>query len=208
MPLVVDEIVQISYRGRCFGQRILLVTNWRVDTTASTASVLDDLTNIATDFEATSVPGSICDVYMACLATDYTLEAVRAQVVRPSRSLYVDRTSAAVGTGQSACETANLAGTVTRVSLAAGRKGIATNHLGPLPSDAMVDGGLDSLQLGALGQWGVDFASPRTVTAGTIALLPVILHPVGSPIASSDILTFRTSNTVRVMRRRTLHVGE
>jgi len=207
MPLAVNEIVQLTYKGQYAGQRIMLVTNWKVVSNTSTDPLITDLNKVITLFKATGAADPLTK-YLACLATNATITVVRAQVVRPSRSLFMEDYITQPGTGAGSARTGNIASTVTRVSQAAGRKGVSTSHLGPIPDVSSLAGSLEAAQIAANDAWATEFIADQVAGAAEILLTPVILHPVGALITSSTIVTYRLGATTRTMRRRTVGVGE
>jgi len=209
----VGDIYQVSARGTVFGQRILFTTNYII--TAQDASVPDNILSTALALAVSDFPVTGSDllesVYLALLPPEYTLAAWRAQKVDPLRQAYREAAVNNAGTHANSTETANQAAVITLRTDTAGRSQIASKHIGPIPQDVAVqDSGLLTVAYKGLME---DFASALLQTialapGGTnVELFPCIHHVGGAP-ASSPLTNYVIGDTVRVMRRRTVRVGE
>lgn len=206
MPIVINEIVEVSYRGTCFGQRVMLVNTWRCSATTSASPLLQDLADINTAFTDVTA-GSHYQTYRDCISSDFLFDEVRSQVIHPSRSLFVTQ-QIVVNGAAGATVTPNLQAAVTRVSNAAGRKGQATSKLGPLPTAAASSGLLSPTHQNLIAVWGAKWITPITAAAGTITLTPCIFHGAAAAPVSTDIVAYRTHTEVRDMTRRVVGRGE
>jgi hypothetical protein len=208
MPIAVNEIVQVTYRGRSAGQRILMMSTWKCISNASANDMLTDLNSVITAMTAAG-SGSFMNVYLKCLGSDYTLEACRAQIIHPARQIYMEAPIAGVvGLGTAASNTANLTGVVTRVSAAAGRSGVSNTHLGPVPSNVFSNGLFTGAGLTLLEAFGAKWITNMATGVPVINFKPVIFHRNNPTIPSTDILTYRVGLEVRDMTRRVVGRGE
>lgn len=210
MGLAVGDIVSMSFSGVCLGQRILLTHNLRVTTAASgSTTVQQDLTALA-EYVDPAQPARIGEAYLACMPSNYTLSYVQTQALYPTRSAYWREVYGEVGTFDGPAATApNLAGVITLGTALAGRRQIANKHVGPLSPDGYNAGLIGATQLAAF----ETFASYlRAIIAipTSCTYTPIVYHRTGDgPAAKFDNVTRSTiQNTVRVMRRRTVGLGE
>lgn len=207
MGLLNADLVNVSFRGICFGQQIILSRMYTIvgDFPVGT-SVATDLGSILTQL----LPGGLNDVatpYLACLPATYTLQQVQAQRWKPTRSAYVPNALVGfVGTNVGAASVANDAAAITFRTALAGRSHTGTAHIGPVPDTASVAGLLTAAYtalLGTLGQALLNSFSPPT--SGSV-VAPVLWNRATNTI---DFLqNFIVQSTSRVQRRRTVGVGK
>lgn len=208
MPIVVGEIVQVTHRGLCAGQRIMLVTHWKCLSNAFTGGLLNDLSRVNDAFY-NAVAGDYFDTYLKCLGTDYTFSGVRSQVVSPSRSIYVEKVGLnEPGRADVPANTPNLTAVVTRISEGAGRSGVSNSHLGPVPNTHYANGILTNGHIVLINAWGTKFTQIASTAAPIATFSPVIFHRPPAVVTSTDIVAFRTQIEVRDMTRRVVGRGE
>ncbi len=207
MGVLPNSVVQVTYKGLYENNVMMMVLNYKVLSNDSAVSYLSDLNSIITKFADTAA-GTILTLYRALLPANYTITTIRAQQVRPTRQLFMEDSGLAL-LGMHATEAAsgNLAATITRVSLAAGRKGVSTLHVGPLPDGAKDYGSLDPTYKAAMASLAQALINDVVIAAPSMVLAAQILHPVGAAVPSTQIETYRLGDTIRTMRRRTLGVG-
>jgi len=150
-------------------------------------------------------------MYLACLPSQYELDSIRGQIIAPNRRVYSETLRGVPGTHLDTLETANLASVITLRTAFAGRNQVGNKHIGPIPSSGAV------MTLGELtGAYktllttlaGALMAS--IVPAGIAAVArPCIYHPDGAVPPNTDwVESAIVGETVRVMRRRTVRLGE
>lgn len=207
MPLAVNDIVQVSYRGTCLGQRIMLVTSWRVTATASINSVATDLQSVVSRFNQ-NLAGDPRPTYLACMGQNYTLNEVRAQRIYPTRSRFETATPSVIGTIAEDVTAVNVAGVVTRVTADAGRSQVANSHLGPPPPTRYSQGAVTIGYATVMSAWAATWNANLFTTIPVIDLAPTIFHRASVTPKWSDIIGSRVQTTLRTMRRRTVGLGE
>lgn len=205
MALELNDVVLVSFRGLCFGQRIILTHTYRIDAVNDPGqTVVQDLTDILT---AIDVGGgdAVVPSYLACLPPQYQLTQLRAQRIYPIRSAYVPITKALAGTHEAPATVANDAAAITLRTDYAGRNQIATKHIGPIPDDASSAGLLIAGYKTLLSTLAtkllltIDFGAAGQATPG-------IYHR--STNGFDAVESYILGDQSRTQRRRTVGVGE
>jgi len=206
MPVNPGDLVQLSWRGTCFNQRVLMVRNFRV--TGSGGSPQPTGQTLAQIIDAVE-PGTgsqpISDAYLACLTANYTLNAIRAQVVRPDRSAFVERSYNDAGTG-GAGTLSNTMGAITFRTANAGRNQVSTIKVGPLPAAFTIAGDVAAAGRAFLASLADFLQAPFVVNPPAITLSPIIWHAPG--LTYDAIINYTVQPQARVMVRRTVGRGE
>lgn len=209
MPLAMNDIVMLAFRGTCSNQRILFTQFYRVSQPASgSITVVQDLQGIAAAQDGTSDQPLLYN-YIGCMANTYTCNAVRAQRVYPTRSVAVDVARSLAGANTQAAEATNLAAVITLRTAKAGRSQVSNKHIGPLPNGSYTLGNISTSYQTDLGDLGNSIIAPL-VTAGFSTLTPIIYHKNGDGPAAKydDMISMVVQTTARTERRRTLRIGE
>jgi len=210
MPLGVNDVIHVTFKGTLFSQTILTGFSYKVSATSSTGSISQDQLDIATAF---GNAGFDLNLKMRALQTaDYSFQEVHVQRILPVRmakSIY--DTGGLAGQHAGTCETPNIAATLTRKTAFAGRKQLSTLHIAGLPSSEVTAGALENafqLLLLSFGQETVDNQIITPSGGGAITLAPVIVHrPLGAT-NYDDIVDVDINELCRTMRRRTVGLGE
>lgn len=147
--------------------------------------------------------------YLACMTPDVTINFARFQTVNPARQIYRQFNLSDVGTFPDACLTPNLAASVMRRGEFANRRSIGRIQIFGIPTTELSDG----LILPGLGVPLNDFASQYNAaltTSSTAVWVPVLtsVNPTTGARVTTTIVSASPQSTVRVMRRRTVRVGE
>lgn len=207
MPLEPDQIVQIQWRGSCFGQRIRMDLNYVV--TVGVPGQPTDVTLLTILDAVQLAPTDIRTAYLACLPPQYNLDEITAQVVFPTRSAYVSFFPAAgtVGTNVNAASVSNDAAAITRRTMASGRNQVSTLKIGPAPDAVSVAGRLTPAYTALLASLAALTVTNVIDAASTAQMSPVIINKEG--IYNGRLLrSWRVGIFSRVNRRRTVGIGE
>lgn len=216
MAIGVNDVVAVTFRGTCFAQRIMFTRTYRcTEIGAPIRTTVEELNAIINSQSALVAAGGndIIDAYLACMSTNYTLNVIRAQVISPVRSAYFDQATAQVGNGAGPSTTANIAGVITARGALAGRQFVSNSHIGPIPTEASAAGLLTNpfkLQMESLA-FCMQLAFRTGIAPAGNEYEPVIFHyrkPPRPPLAPDRIEDTTVQTTTRVMRRRTVGVGE
>jgi len=209
MGAAVGEMWGMRVRGTCHGQRILLTHHYILtdiigspDYDVVSAQFLNHLAN--------DVGGSdlIETKLLACMPADYVLDAFEVQLIRPIRLAYTRKNRGTEGMHDETTETANQAAAITLKSAFAGRWAQCTKHIGPIPQGptTQVNGLLANAYKVKLETLGAALLTP--LVTGLFTMSPCIKHPVGVHLGNTPLLTQTIQTEIRVMRRRTVRVGE
>ncbi|OWY61920.1 hypothetical protein B7486_61200, partial [cyanobacterium TDX16] len=141
MGLQANDRVQITIRGRCFGQRIILVRHLLI---VGDMPIADSVKKGLDDILTAVGPGGIANwqvPYLAALPPQYTLDEWRAQRIKPVRSAYTSVFPVAVvGTNANAATVANDSAALTFRGASASRSNVGTCKIGPAPDGASAAG--------------------------------------------------------------------
>jgi len=202
----VNDKLLISFRGTVYGQRIINTFAYNLSGVAPFTSWTDLITSLNT---ALIGAGRLRQKFLACSITSYTLDTIRYQVLFPTRYVAVDFPQVAqIGTLGSDAFTANTAVTITRRGQTANRQNISSLHIVGANDSALADQGvLKAAYKTPLGVLGLELLTAYLLDAGATQLDPIIFHRT-SPSLVTGITQTLTQDTLRVMRRRTVRVGE
>lgn len=201
-PIGTGSILSAVWRGSCFNQTVLFTTHWQYDGPL----IPDGNAAIAAAAVQFNQLGGISELYQACVPVDLNTIVIDLQWIAPDR--YRKRTINSLFTPGSAgaCETVNLAGTITATGDVADRHGMGTKHV-LMPSAPIIDGEIDGGHRGLLGDLLQGLRGTLPLAAGT--LTGVIYGRGTTPVnfTARPITGGSVGDTVRVMRRRTVRVG-
>lgn len=207
MGLLNNDIVQLSWRGTIFGQRVLMVRNFLVlgDYNAAT-TVAQDLD----DIKANVAPAGAFDIttsYLACLPAQYTLNELRAQRLKAVRSAIRSTTFAfTIGTNANPATVPSDSGAITFRTALAGRTQVGVVKIGPLPDAASANGFLTNAQLALHSALATKLLTNFAPAGSGSVIVPVV---VGKSLLNPSALTSAVPEvTSRVITRRTVGRGE
>jgi hypothetical protein len=206
MPsLAVGDVCLVTYRGSLNSQRILNTFVYGVQAFTGTPDQSLALDALVAKLNTT---GNLTDKYLNCVPADYTLAQIWAQVIRPLRWAKHIYPQGTAGNGGNASVTSNLAMSITRRGARGRRKDVSSLHV-PVSGDVSeVNGGF--LQTGILISGNALALQLRTLVATTtpaVDWVPVIFNGP-TFIDVTPITAAFAQDTVRVMRRRTVGLGE
>lgn len=205
MSLGVNDIISVDYKGRCFGQRIILTTKYIKSAGPEILPNADEVNLLIDDL----IVGGGVDVltdYMACLAPEYALEEIRAQRIYIARDAYVQRLVATPGTHASSATVANDSACITLRTDQAGRNDISNKHIGPIPDAVSVAGLLTAGYRTLLANLATKLLTPAVIGTGE-TWRPIVTGP--HPVYLATLLTTAIVGVQsRVQRRRTVGLGE
>lgn len=208
MALATNDVIQVSFRGTLYGQRILNILHYAV-VSAPSGSTIDQLEGLANSMANNT--GSVQPVakLLAVLSTDFTLDDVRTQVVYPTRTLYTQIASGATGAVEMTAGTANMAVSILKRGVDGGRKGVGRMQIAGVPQGQAALGKWDFS--GVLTDWAdlrAALAASFTSASPVVTMTPVIYNPTGAGLKFQAIWSWTQEDTVRTMHRRTVRLGE
>lgn len=208
MALAVGDVIQVSLRGTLYGQRILNVLHYSV-AVAGSGTDFDQL-NILTSNLVTG-GGSVDPLvdFLAAIAPQYQLEQVRAQRVYPARTVYAYTIDGRFGTFATGTELTNIAASLEKRTLTAGRMGIGRLQLAGIPTAAMDNGELTAAYKNAeLSNLAQVLLLSITTSGPVVTYTPCLFNPTAAGAKFSPLFSIVINDSLRTMRRRTLRVGE
>lgn len=210
MPLAVDDIFLVTFKGECANQTILNTFYYRIDELGTAP--------LPTDYQAQTILADAltaggADIlqtpFINCMPQNYTLSEVWVQKVFPARYRKYVEAEAAEGTIAADALATNLAAVVSRFGIQANRHNIGSLHVGPIPTGStwQVDGQITSTYKALLITLGSAMLEVVDLLGSNkIKWVPVLFAATGTPV-HNDIVTTVAQDTVRTMRRRTVGLG-
>lgn len=200
-----DSIVEVTFRGLLLGQRCLNVFHYRVFVTSTKPTVADEMQALTASILA-GVDTTILADILAVLPGNYNMQQIVAQPIRLLRYRRSVRSVTATG-GRADSEVSNIQASITLQTDFSGRSQIGGKRFAMTPGDAvggMVNAGLFGLLVGL----ATTIRLPIIVTDGGGTYAPTIYHRGQAVPISTDITASFAQATTRVIRRRTLGLGE
>jgi len=208
MSLAVGDVIQVSLRGSLYNQRILTILHYSVAVAAG-GTEYDQLSILTSNLVTRGGSADPIPQILAAQAPEYTLEEIRAQRVYPTRTVYAFTGDGRSGTYATGTEVTNIAASFEKRTLTPGRMGIGRLQLAGIPTAAMNNGELTAGYLAAecsnLAQallLGISTSGP------IVTYTPCLYNPTAPVFKFSPLFSIVPMSTLRVMRRRTLRVGE
>lgn len=205
MGVLLNDKVLVTFKGRSYGQRILL-TLWYECIRAAPGG--ESLNLSMQKLRSLIKAGGAFDIetpYMKVLGNDYTLLEIKTQVIAPTRAIYFTQAITNVGNGGDQSVANDSAALTLRCDLA-GRKFVGTKHIGPVPDGASVSGLLTVGYKADLSNLGDALVLPLTPLAPDAQYRPILFHR--ADLTSSPVTSFAIGDQSRVQRRRTVGLGE
>jgi len=204
-PLAAGSVVLVSFRSVLFDQRIINTFQYYPVGTIDPDTEYDEyLSNLITNLQAF---GGMVDKWAACVPYNITQLTIRAQPVYPVRQRYVEQTIPIVAGGALTTLT-NIAASITRKSHVIGMHGVGRIQI-PVVANEVTNGVIPVTSI--LGIKLADLAqkmlAPVPDPALTVDWVPVIWSS-GGVIPTQQVFQSQVQDTSRVMRRRTVRVGE
>lgn len=207
MGLLNNDVVSTTWRGICFGQRIILTHHWAIigDYNAAT-SVTQDLDDIKANISLAGANDKTTP-YLAVLPASYTLEQLRVQRIKATRSVYrVTNFIGAVGTNAGAATVACDSAAVTLQSALAGRSRISVKKIGPCPDNVSVAGLLTAAYKALLNNIGSALITAFQPVGSGSVVTPIVYH---RSTGTFDALSqFVLGDQSRTQNRRVVGRGE
>jgi hypothetical protein len=198
------DIVEVTMIGSLFGQTIRNVFHYRILNESTAVTYVQAAFAFAADFDAgTDSPGL---AILSASAPEYRWKTTRVQRLFPQRDTYVETTVDLPGTSTT-CTTSNLAAVITKRGALGNRANIGSVHIAAPPAAGQIDGTWYSTYLTKLQAVAACMTTLYTVPLETMDARMVIYHRK-NPELSAQVEFTQPRDTVRVMRRRTLRVGE
>lgn len=205
--VAVNDIFSVIQVGNMFDQRILSTYAYQVFNIA--AGPVDTATLAAALDAQLSAPGELLQLVRNAAPTDYNHVETWYQRIAPTRVVRDVFAGTGVGTN-GAANVSNVAAVVERRGDIANRKNISCLHV-PMADVAanVVAGYVTAAMTSKLVAIGAKLITSYSLTAGgaTVVMVPCIYNK-GSVPNCSIITRYYAQATSRVMRRRTVGVGE
>lgn len=206
MPIAIDDVIQVTYQGVVFDQKVLTVLHMRCSTAPAGSPTTESvLQAIADYFSSPTQPLTMA--YIAAAHPSFVLTRVRAQRVKPTRSIYFEALIGSNGTEGNAPPSANVAISIEKRSLNTTRRGIGRVQFPAPPIEAIASGYVQDPWLTGV---GLDFAQKLYGTVSVTGLYASDYRwclPAGGADHGYDIWDAVIKDTVRTMHRRTVGLG-
>jgi hypothetical protein len=141
------------------------------------------------------------------VVADVVFGKMRAQIVTPSRKPYVDRFTGTNGAEAGAGCPSNVAGVVTKRGSVASRGRMGSIHVTGFPLSRLIDASWDNDAIAEMEDLGDFLNTAQSGDDPSLSWVPVVGKNQLTGGEWNDLIACTAQRTVRVMRRRTLHVG-
>lgn len=209
MAAAPGDIYTIKLVGQVFSQRIMCTTGWIITQVSGVVSEAAARAGLVNAVRGGVGGGDLLETpYLELLPPQYQMLYIEAQLIRPIRLAYSRTTRAVTGTHAGNTEATNQAAVITRKSDFAGRWAQSNLHIGPLPQDVTVQ---DEGVLTAVYKAKLELFAAATITpiiAAGCTFESIIIHPPTEHAGNTPLTGYAIQDTIRVMRRRTVRVGE
>lgn len=202
--VAVNDLFLVTFRGTLYNQAILNTFGFRIISSTVPPSYETFSSELSTALQAV---GALKDKFLLCSPADYTLQQLWIQRVYPVRMYKRIFVVNAPGALASDAGTTNLAAVITRRGELANRHNVSTLHVCiPATLGNVIDGGFTAGLKTALDNLALEMLPNYVLPGGPTEIEPVILQaPLGF---AAKIIQTTVQTTPRVMRRRTIGVGE
>jgi hypothetical protein len=199
------DILQVSFRGLVYGQRMITILHYRAEEFSTTTELQQ--TYIQTAAQLQGGAGTPHQEYMDCLASSYTNAQMRVQKIYPTRMIHRTFTAATViGQVSGAALSPGTSGSITKRGEVANRHSIGGVRMPAVPLAWSVDGMLSATGTVQYADFASTLTQLLTLTGGLV-LKPIIFNRT-TPVDSQSITTLIVQDTIRTMSRRVLRRGE
>lgn len=208
MPIPVPSIIELSFRGTLFNQRLLNVRHYEVSVEGTIPGITASLEALMNEID-NGGPNDMVTPYLNCCGPEFVLDELRLQVVKAVRSRPVSRAVGAAGTFGSVVTAPNVSGVITLYTNLATRRGQGALHMPGLAVEAYAGGDLTAPYQVNLQAFATAVTQTISPAVGGGTYVPVIYHrDLTGALAGDAIINFTIQDTLRVMRRRTVGVGK
>lgn len=211
IPLDAGAVLQVNFFGTLHGQRVMNTFHYMADATPD--PLVDYRTYIsALKDQLATVDTGLIATLNALWPNNAYMDHMKIQPVYPERQRYVQYPLAIDGTVGDDADTANVAMSIRRNAEVIGRMGVGRVQI-PLADLYRVDGYVDLAALIIPLEAFTDalLAIITTVTPAMTwqpILFGISLDPLAPYVNTSPLFTATPEDTIRVMRRRTVRLGE
>lgn len=204
MSYSIGDKTLVSFRGTLFGQRIINTFWYQLSLVTGTP----DETAFNNAFHSVlNAPAGCIEKFLDCMPSQYLLNEVWIQKIESFRVVANKYLHSNPGTFSQDTATANLAACITRRGAAASRHNVSSLHLVYPSLDTGALSGSISPAWGTAATAFLPFVAQSYVVGSLGTMSPIINNGPGA-IAVSPIVMAFLQTTLRVMRRRTLGLGE
>lgn len=206
--LAVNDLIFVTYKMRLWGQRIMNTFYYSVSAVGAVPG--DRWTAYASLRTQMQLPAGLEVDLRACMTADVSLETLRLQFISPQRMAFREFVVGNNGTHPGVSGTPNVAASIERRTELASRHGVGRIQIAGMPDNAYSTGFLTVPYIAVLDTLATEIPRDITDAAGN-TYRPVLAYhdPLSAPPwVASPVIGCETKNTVRVMRRRTVGLGE
>jgi hypothetical protein len=202
-PLNVNDVVEVTFKGTLFEQIVMSVFHYKYIGTVPIANgpgaLLTFLTNL-------SAAGELKDTYVACCGPEYTMTEQRAQIVYPTRQVYLSAAVNFPGTNAGACTAPNVSAVVLKSPDQAGHGRTGSLHVPGVPATGYAGGELTNAYALTMANLATKVAK-QTFAVVNAGDMQALIWSHRKPTTPSVIQGARVNPYVRTMHRRTVGLG-
>lgn len=206
MALPVGSIIEVAYIGDLYNQLTMNVRHYYVAAQSTTPGITDEIENLLGHFSSMGV-GDILPAYLQCVPEELTVRRVSVQPLRPQRFRRQVEAITQMGLGGPS-STSNVQAAITFTTRLSGKDQQGGMRVPASPGNAL--GGVWAPSyITDLTTLAARFSEAITEPDGDGIYQPCIFHrKLAAPNDRTDIVAFAIQSSTRVIRRRTLGVGQ
>lgn len=205
--IAAGNIVQVTIESQALGQTLLNVLHYRAKIALAGQDYFLVMSNLAEAIGESPTAG-IVPKMLPLMGANTSVANIYCQRIAPVRSPFLKTLVDMPGSHVEDCDASNLAAVITKRGDVSGRGRSGTFHLGGLGNTVYGHGFITPGSLTLLEELADKMNDPQLTSGGSSVFEPIIYNPGGgSPGTGNEIVFCGPSNTVRVMRRRTVGLG-
>lgn len=211
-PVALGAILELSLVGRHAAQKTLNVLHYGISDMTGGPTVDGDLItdSLLNTYWNNLGPGGILGKYLSCISDDFTLERIRTQWIHPTRYSFTEIVpEEQIGAVVDPALPPNVSAVLGKRNESVGRHNRGSIHLPAVPSSWVENGLLTTASLAPHQELILMLKNSLNVTvgSGTATLRPLIFNQT-TPADSAGVSEMVAMPTIRIVRRRTVGVGE
>jgi len=209
-------IMEGKFVWSCHGQTCMNVLHWYPDGIVAGVDPIELMDSFLSVISDNNV-GDIMPLIAELQSSQVSWQKVTAQLIHPYRYIVREAVVAQIGADVNPCTAQNVQASIEKTGIAGTRSNIGAIHIGGLPQTnyslgLVTAGTLTKLQTLAdkLEQDVVEPLGPSTWHPGILnkEIIPNTDPPKYRIKSITPLFEYRVKNTLRVMRRRTIGVGD
>jgi len=210
MSMTNSDTILVTIWSRLFEQQLMTTLHYRFFTSGTPTDSVDQQLKAFADKLSIVGAGAtpLTETMRLCTPSNIDFDRITTQRIKPTRSVYAEAAFEVSGVLDDNALTANVCASITKRSLAPGRKGVGHTQWPPLGSATYASGSLiGGFRTGVLTDFAEALELSIDIGAAGEAWTAIPCLPAGGSVSAYDVTTAVPRSTVRTMHRRTVGLG-